>query len=204
MDASTTVAALREATAWLVDALGNVPDADLGRRAGPLEWDCWTTLDHVGDCLLGYALQVTSGYPTGYLPLEGIDRGEDFIHFPREDGVAGVRTALPPLSRVLESVALTTSPDLRAHHGYGASDPAGFAAMGAVETLLHGHDVLTGLGAAPVLPERPAEVVLARLFAGHDLPDTDPATQLLWAAGRTSVPGRADVGPDWRWDGTVH
>ena len=33
-------------------------DRDWSVRAGSLEWDCWHTAEHIGDCLLSYAWQL--------------------------------------------------------------------------------------------------------------------------------------------------
>ncbi|AKU18999.1 hypothetical protein VV02_16380 [Luteipulveratus mongoliensis] len=188
----------------MTDELKGRPEADLHRQAGPLTWTCFETLDHVGDCFMGYALQVTSRSPDRYLALEGIDRGVDFIHFPVELGVAGVVKALQPLSELLAAAVLIAPPDARAFHNYGVSDPAGFAAMGAVEALLHGHDVLSGLGGVPALPSDAVEVVLERLFPAVERHADGPEATLLWATGRIELSGRGRVDSEWTWDGTVH
>ena len=196
------VTALRMATTWLVDELESAGPADLDVPAGPVEWSCWATLDHVADCQLGYALQLASGAPDDYLRVDGGSGSEDFVHFVRELGVSGVRTALPAFAELLCAQASVTSADTRAFHSYGTSDAAGFAAMGAVEMLLHGHDVLGGLGRDCELPAEPAQTVLARLFPDVAAHGSGPARTLLWATGRDDLPGRDRV-RTWRWDGRV-
>jgi hypothetical protein len=41
-----------------------ITDRDWSVRAGTLEWDCWHTAEHIGDCLLSYAWQLAV-QPTG-------------------------------------------------------------------------------------------------------------------------------------------
>src|SRR2546429_8357219 len=41
-----------------------ISDRDWSVRAGTLEWDCWHTAEHIGDCLMSYAWQLTV-QPTG-------------------------------------------------------------------------------------------------------------------------------------------
>jgi hypothetical protein len=93
----------------------------------------------------------------------------------------------------------TRSPEVRAYHGYGVSDPEGFAAMGIVETLVHTHDLAEGLGLAWDPPADVCARVLTRLFP--DAPGTTaPWPTLLWATGRAELPGR-DRLTVWRWHG---
>ena len=35
-----------------------ITDRDWSVRAGTLEWDCWHTAEHIGDCLMSYAWQL--------------------------------------------------------------------------------------------------------------------------------------------------
>src|SRR5947208_2037222 len=41
-----------------------ITDRDWSVRAGTLEWDCWHTAEHIGDCLMSYAWQLAV-QPTG-------------------------------------------------------------------------------------------------------------------------------------------
>jgi hypothetical protein len=93
----------------------------------------------------------------------------------------------------------TTSPSVRAYHGFGVSDPEGFAAMGVVETLVHTGDLADGLGLAWDPPAALCARVLHRLFPDAP-PDTDPWRTLLWATGRAELPGRPRL-TSWRWYG---
>lgn len=189
------VAALREAP----------PDAWDG-KAGSLEWDCWETVEHLGDDLFAYAAQLAPRTPPmdGEVPFVWESRRPggpaNAIHADRSAGPAGLLQVLDACGGMLSAVVRCTAPDVRAHHVFGASDAEGFAAMGIVETLVHMHDLAGGLG----LPwEPPADLcarVLGRLFP--DVPqDTDPWPTLLWATGRGDLPGHPRV-TSWRWSGS--
>lgn len=195
------VSALRGSTRWVRQELERIGTGDLAVRAGPVEWSCWTTLDHVADCQLGYALQIASGCRTDYLRVHGGDHADDFVHFIPELGIPGVTEALPAFAELLCSQALAAPEDVRGFHPYGESDPTGFAAMGAVEMLLHGHDVFTGLGRQCDLPAEPASTVLDRLFPNLEPHQDGPGPTLLWATGRVDLPGRERV-TKWRWAGS--
>jgi hypothetical protein len=101
---------------------------------------------------------------------------------------------------LLAAMVTTAPPQVRAHHSYGRSDPAGFAAMGVVEVQVHMYDVAAGLGIEWTPPEDLCNRVLARLF-----PDAPARGErwptLLWATGRRELPGHPRR-TSWRWDGT--
>ncbi|MEK8105242.1 hypothetical protein NKG94_08740 [Micromonospora sp. M12] len=64
----------------------------------------------------------------------------------------------------LLAAAVDAAPsETRAWH-FGLCDPAGFAAMGVAETLLHTHDITVGLGVAWQPPHGLSALVLGRLF----------------------------------------
>src|SRR5580700_11910927 len=44
-----------------------ITDRDWSVRAGTLEWDCWHTAEHIGDCLLSYAAQLAVQPATRYV-----------------------------------------------------------------------------------------------------------------------------------------
>jgi hypothetical protein len=78
------------------------------------------------------------------------------------------------------------------------------------ELLVHTADITAGLG-VPFTPERRlVTLVLDRLFPWWPR-DVEPWTALLWANGRTDLPGRPSLGETWvwhcapleEWDGTV-
>lgn len=69
--------------------------------------------------------------------------------------------------------------------------------MGIVETLVHTHDLAAGLGLSWQPPADLCHRVLVRLFP--DAPtDTDRWSTLLWATGRTDLPGHPRL-TEWRW-----
>ena len=104
--------------------------------------------------------------------------------------------------RILVATVRTCSPQVRGWHPTGMADPAGFAGMGCVEALVHGHDIAQGLGLVLDPPREVCTRVLARMFphAVAELADLDPWTALLWATGRIALPGRPRVA-HWRWHG---
>jgi len=195
MTCMTEIADPRAAASASIAALASYTDLDWQRvRAAELEWSCRKTALHMVDCLYFYTMQVMYGRTDGYLCTElALD---DSVSPPR------LLDALSAHADLLYRIARSADPDLRAHHNYGVSDAAGFAAMGVVETLIHTLDVVRGLN--PADPWRPpaelAAPVLARLFP--DAPSGDPTDVLLYCCGRAALeelPQQAD----WQWDGTV-
>ena len=45
-----------ELSELVVTTLRSAADGDWSVAAGPLEWTCWTTLDHTIDCVFSYVL----------------------------------------------------------------------------------------------------------------------------------------------------
>ena len=194
---------LDRAVQLAVSVLTGAPDDGWDRRAGSLEWDCWETVEHLSDDLFAYALQLGPRKPPvdGAVPVVADSRrpGGPGIasRVDREAGPAGLLQVLEANGALLVAMVRVTPPQVRAHHIFGVSDPDGFAAMGIVETLVHTHDVAEGLGLAWQPPADLCSRVLARLFP--DAPHTtDPWRTLLWATGRTELPGLARL-TRWRW-----
>ena len=178
---SSVVATLRRATG-----------EDWSVAAGEVEWSCWRTAEHVGDALLSYA---------GQLAVQPDGRYVRFLASADKDASpAEVLEFAEAGGRILAATVRTAPPALRAFHPSGMADPAGFAGMGCVEALVHGHDVAQGLGLALDPPRDVCARVLARMFpdAAADLAGVDPWEGLLWATGRIALPGRPRVGR-WRW-----
>ncbi|MFF0148761.1 hypothetical protein ATK36_0312 [Amycolatopsis sulphurea] len=101
--------------------------------------------------------------------------------------------------RLLAAAVRTAAPQSRAYHPTGRSDPAGFAAMGCVELLLHGDDLARGQGAAFDPPRGICARVAARLFPDQE-PVTDAWDTLRWCTGRNALPGRPRR-TEWSWRG---
>lgn len=196
---------LDQAVQLAVALLRRAPAAAWDGKAGSLEWDCWETVEHLSDDLFAYAAQLGPRKP----PLEGEvpfiwesrrDGGpKNSVHADRAAGADGLLQVLEACGALLIAMVRTASPHTRAYHGFGVSDPEGFAAMGIVETLVHTHDLAEGLGLEWSPPAGICARVLARLFP--DAPRaTDPWPTLLWATGRAELPGRTRV-TTWRWYG---
>jgi hypothetical protein len=176
-------------------ALAGYTDLDWQQAsAAGLEWSCWQTALHMVDALYFYAMQVVYGQPDAYLCTE--------LALDDSASPARLLAALSAHAELLHRIARSADPALRAHHNYGVSDPAGFAAMGVVETLIHTLDVVRGLN--PADPWRPpaalAAPVLARLFP--NAPSGDPVDVLLYCSGRAPL-GELPQQTEWQWDSTV-
>ncbi|MBV6703458.1 maleylpyruvate isomerase N-terminal domain-containing protein [Kitasatospora aureofaciens] len=198
--------ALRLAAATL---RGAPADADWSRPAGSIGWDCWSTVEHLADDLLAYAAQLGPAAPPRdrYVPFLATRQfpggPHNFVRAEQEAGADGLVEVLEASGGLMVAIARTASPDTRAYHPWGLADPAGFVAMSLVELLVHLHDIAQGLG----LPwEPPADLchrVLTRLFPDVTVdPANAPWPTLLWATGRTALPGRP-VRTEWRWHAEV-
>ena len=196
---------VRHASQWLANELRARPEPrfDYDRPAHGLSWSVWRTLEHVLDDLLAYALQLAGRARDGYLPLVAADGSGDVAHCDRSAGVPGLAATIEACGELLAAQVQVQPAAERAYHPYGESDPAGFAAMGVCEVVVHGWDVLTALDdAVATLPEDLCAKVLDRLFPGspHDL--GSPQDVLLWQTGREELAGRGRP-TSWRWDATV-
>ncbi|MFD5976795.1 VOC family protein [Streptomyces bacillaris] len=188
-----------------VDALAGAPAEGWETPAGTLEWTCWETVEHLSDDLFAYAVQLGPRTPPldGEVPYRWAPERQggpyNAVFADRAAGPAGLLATLEASGALLASMARTTPPQVRSYHGFGISDPEGFAAMGVVETLVHTHDVAEGLGLDWAPPAALCDRALARLFP--DAPaGGDRWTVLLWATGRAGLPGHPRR-TKWRWDG---
>jgi len=189
------VADVRGAARSCVAVLGGYTDLDWQTvPAAELEWSCWKTALHMFDALYFYAMQVVYGNPDDYLCTE--------LALDDSASPARLLAALGAHADLLARIAESADPDVRAHHNYGLSDPAGFAAMGVVETLIHTFDVVQGLNPADGWrpPGELAAPAIARLFP--DAPGGDPSAVLLYCCGRAPLDGLARL-REWQWDGRV-
>ncbi|MFF1717237.1 maleylpyruvate isomerase N-terminal domain-containing protein [Streptomyces sp. NPDC058268] len=174
-------------------------------KAGALEWDCWETVEHLADDLFAYAAQLGPRQPPmdGEVPFVWEPRRpggpSNAIHADRAAGPAGLLQVLEASGALLIAMVRTTPPTTRSYHGFGVSDPEGFAAMGVVETLVHTYDLAEGLGLTWAPPADVCARVLHRLFPDAPSGD-DPWPALLWATGRGELPGQARR-TSWRWYG---
>ncbi|KPI06784.1 GCN5-related N-acetyltransferase [Actinobacteria bacterium OV450] len=171
-------------------ALRDVAHLDWSVPAADLEWSCYDTAVHVAGDFTGYAAQLTGRATGAYVPFDiSADPGTT---------PSGLIDVIEATGGLLSAAVAVTPPEVRAWHPYGMAGPDGFAAMGVVETLLHTHDILNGLGVHDWEPDADlCEQVLDRLFP-HVPRTAAPWPALLWATGRTGLPGlpRRRV---WRW-----
>lgn len=191
----TEIADVPAAARSAVAALAGYTELDWQQiPAADLQWSCWQTTLHMVDCLYFYTMQVVYGDPGTYLCTE--------LALDESASPPRLLAALGAHAELLHRIAQSADPAVRAHHNYGVSDAAGFAAMGVVETLIHTVDVVRGLN--PTDPWRPpaelAAPVIARLFP--HAPSDDPVDVLLYCCGRAPL-GELPQKTQWRWDGTV-
>jgi hypothetical protein len=188
-----------------IATLGGAQNADWDAKAGPLEWTCWETVEHIADNLFFYAAQLGPRIPSAdqSVPFAWACHrpgGPGLVIFAdRAGGPAGLVQVVDACGGLLVAMVRTTPPDVRAHHDAGVLDTGGFAAMGIAETLVHMHDVAEGLSLTWAPPAELCGRVLARLFP--DAPTgTDRWVTLLWATGRAELPGRPRL-TEWQWHG---
>ncbi|MEU7844105.1 maleylpyruvate isomerase N-terminal domain-containing protein [Micromonospora sp. NPDC049114] len=182
-----TGADLREAADEMTRALAPHRDRDWSVPAGTLTWSCWTTAAHIAHDLLAYAGQVTGLAQDSYLPY-------DLRVSPTADPARVLHVARA-CAELLAVAVDAAAPDARAWH-FGPCDPAGFAAMGVAETLLHTYDITVGLGVSWQPSPRLCALVLRRLFP--DAPAGVAPDVLLWLTGRGELPGHARR-TSWVW-----
>jgi hypothetical protein len=192
---------LLEAAAASRRALASFIAADWSVQAGDLNWDVRATVAHVCDALGWYA---------AHLAMQS-SRRLQFDFCPHavasNDQLLDVMTAA---AATLAAVVRAGPPGVRAYHNHGMADASGFLAMACDETLIHGWDAVRGLGEEFSPPAELAERVLCRLFPWTPINES-PWPTLLWANGRTELPDKERLGPDWawhcaplvEWDGTV-
>jgi len=162
--------------------------------AGDLAWSCSRTADHAVDTLLASAFFLASrrqdDYPAYGASTPGPDAAPEVL-------AEAVETA----ARILAAVACAAEPDVRAviwrRPEVETREPADFVPRGALELILHAHDVCTGLGVAFTPP---AELCEALRRHTRDWPhwrspgwapltlDGDPWADLLRGAGRRVPP----------------
>ncbi|MBM0231028.1 maleylpyruvate isomerase N-terminal domain-containing protein [Micromonospora sp. STR1_7] len=184
---AVTGADLLQAADEMTRVLRPYQEHDWSVPAGTLRWSCWLTAAHVAHDLLGYAGQVTGRPDDGYLPYD--------LRVSPDASPAQVLTVVRACAGLLAVAVDAAPPGTRAWH-FGPCDPAGFAAMGVAETLLHSHDITLGLGVRWQPPQRLSALVLRRLFP--DAPEGAAPDVLLWMTGRGDLPGRARRS-SWTW-----
>lgn len=188
------------------DTLEAAVDQDWEKPAGELEWSCWETVEHMIDDLFAYAAQLAPTRPstTTHVPFgwqQFREGGPELTVFvDRKEGPAALLHVFEASASMLAAQVATAPPDRVSFHWYGPSDASGFAAMGVIEILVHTYDVAAACGLTWSPPADLCAGALRRLFpdapAGHG-----PWPTLLWATGRTELPGHPRR-TSWTWDGT--
>ena len=170
--------------ALVLDAWASGVGLDWSVPAGSLEWSCLFTADHTIDCVFSYALFLGSRKQDGYPNFGEIHALPDATPADMVDGLRAVNA-------MLSGVIAIAPPDATASIFGGlptVGGPADFAARGALELILHGHDVSAGLGLAL---DPPAD--LCRRLLDHTAtwprvgavdPTEDPWGDLLHRSGR--------------------
>lgn len=173
-----------------LDAWGSAVDRDWSAPAGTLEWSCWYTADHTVDCVFSYAFMLASRKQDAYPNFSEIHAPAGA---PAQDLVDGLQGAC----ELLRATILAAPPGTRAIIAGGAPPMTGdgndFAARGAHELILHGHDVCAGLG----VPFDPPADLCARLLdhtagwprLGDVARTDDPWSDLLVRSGRPAQSG---------------
>jgi hypothetical protein len=158
--------------------------------AGTLAWSCLRTADHAVDCVYAPAFFLASRRTDNY-PQVGSD-----LKFGDRATPSRVVESLEIATRMLAAVVRDTEADVRAiifrRPEVLLGAPADFVPRGAMELILHAHDVCSGLGVAF---EPPA--ALAYRLREHTRPwpmwtvawdrlgdSADPWGDLLLASGR--------------------
>ncbi len=165
-------------------------DRDWSVRAGTLDWSCLATADHAVDCVYAPALFLASRKQDGY-PDVGVD-----LTLGDRARPSRLVESLRIATRLLVGVVNDAAPDVRAvifrRPALTTAPPRDFPPRGALELLLHAHDVCAGLAVAfepsPELCGRLREhtrdwPMWSRVWQGLGTSD-DPFGDLLAASGR--------------------
>jgi hypothetical protein len=184
--------ALDDAILHALEAMSVADNADWSVQAGDLEWDCRATVRHVAGAFIGYAGQLTSPRPEGWVPFDLILEGTPS---PSE-----IRDVLQATGGILSSVVRTTASGIISFHSYGIAGPKDFAAMGILELFVHTEDLSRGLGFVWSPPAELCSRVLAQLFLNAPQ-DHEPWPTLLWCTGRIPL-GELPRQKKWRWVNT--
>jgi len=177
------------ATTW-----ASAADRDWSAGAGTVEWSCARTADHAVDCVYAPAFFLASRRRDAYPEI-----GMDLTLGPEAPPRLLVQS-LGIATRVLAAVVNDAGPEVRAvifrRPEIVTAAPPDFVPRGAVELILHAHDVCAGLD----VPFEPPGALCHRLrehtrpwpmwtFAWNGLGRTDdPWGDLLVGSGRHRRP----------------
>ena len=189
-----TTADLSALTSYVAETWRAAVELDWSAQAGTVEWSCRQTADHAVDCVWAPAFFLASRRRDRYPDLGGsMTQGPDAEP-------AQLIESLETATRVLCAVINDASRDVRAvifrRPEVLVAAPQDFAPRGAMELILHAHDVCSGLA----LAFSPDAELCYRLrehtrpwpmwtvaWAGLATTD-DPWRDLLTSSGRTPLP----------------
>jgi hypothetical protein len=203
--AAPTSAHLREVIDDLLPHFAALSDEAWEETAAGLEWTCRDTVGHLLDDFGFYAMQLSGARPPQQSYIELLepppwrDGSQPIVFWPDPaTGTRGIVSCVDAAAGLLVAVTATAPPERRGFHPFGLSDRTGFAAMGIVEAVAHGYDILSAHGVDHRADAHVCRLALDRLFPTAARTD-DPWQDLLAATGRTPE----TRGQRWRWDSTV-
>ena len=138
-----TVDDLHELSNLVATAWSSAAERDWSVQAGTVEWSCTRTADHAVDCVYAPAFFLASRRSDNY-PDVGLDLtiGDDATPLL-------LVQSLEIATRILAAVVKDAEPDVRAvifrRPAVLTAPPQDFLPRGAIELVLHAHDVCTGL-----------------------------------------------------------
>lgn len=190
-DTKAWAVAIDELAGVLDALLSGVPVGAWQSPAAHVDWNCWRTAEHIAADFAHYAAQII-GQPRDH-----------YVRFSFDTSRAMTPDQLREVVRVsagmLAAAVRTADPDCTGWHPHGHFTAAGFAAIGAAEGLIHGHDIAAGLGMAWAPKPKLCEQVLAAVFPNAQRPAGLTAlTALLIETGRQQRP-RGEPSRQWSY-----
>jgi Mycothiol maleylpyruvate isomerase N-terminal domain len=169
--------------------LGALTPGQWEAAAAHVGWTCWRTAEHIAGDFAHYAGQVI-GAPRGRYVAYGFDTS-------RASAADELVEVVAVAGGLLAAAVRTSDPGSLGWHPHGYFTPTGFAAIGAAEGLVHGHDIATGAGVPFTPAAANCERVLAATFPAA-APGPSAFDALLRETGR-GPQARTGNGPAPRW-----
>jgi hypothetical protein len=161
--------------------LAGVPASAWELPAANVGWSCWRTADHISGDFAHYAAQII-GQPRDHYVKFSFDTS-------RATTPAELREVVRVAGGLLAAAVRTAGPRCLGWHPHGYFTAAGFAAIGAAEGLIHGHDIAAGLGIAWSPGPRLCEQVLSAVFPdAENSAGSSALSTLLIQTGRDDRP----------------
>ncbi|MCU1458530.1 MAG: acetyltransferase [Actinomycetia bacterium] len=164
-----------------VTAVAATDDADWSAPAASLQWSCRQTLDHTIDCVFSYGFQFAARADGAFLPF-----GE--LHSLPEAEPGDLITGLRAVGDTFLAVVRSAPEGAAASDGVYLMHADDWCARAAYEVLLHGHDVVRGLGGSFTPPAALCTAVMSSptlwMFDRSQAVGSDPWVDLLAGSGR--------------------